>query len=451
MFATFFREQEMIWKLCANGFNDGFFGSMIGFGHQVIDAFFVADLQTGSIEIMGELARTRIHRRVQRFFNHRAKLLHSQMLFSVIIVNYKVAPWLQQCLLTVRWAAAQVACEVIVVDNASDDESKLLMAQFPEVKFVWLEENKGFGKACNIGARAATGEWLLFLNPDTLVQPGLLRTMADFVAAHPKTGAMGVRMVDGAGRFLPESKRGMPYPLAVFFRLSGLSRLFPHNSVINHYYQGQLDPSAVWRVDILSGACMAVRRTVFEKLGGFDEAFFMYGEDIDLSWRIQQAGWENVYLPEPAVLHFKGESAAGALASNRHFYEAMVIFSKKHFGDRLKTLVWLQVGLAKMATAWRINKKKRSTVKKVSTAWLLRGEADAMASLAKRLPAGIQLVSTEAAADRLVVCISQGMALETFIAMGAAERRPSCFYVMGADYVTGSDDRRCGGELFRLK
>ncbi|MFT4022395.1 MAG: glycosyltransferase family 2 protein, partial [Flavihumibacter sp.] len=205
------------------------------------------------------------------------------MLFSVIIVNYKVAPWLEQCLLSLRLAARQQACEVIVVDNASNDESVALPALFPEVRFIWLDENKGFGEACNAGAREARGEWLLFLNPDTLVVPALLRGMAGFIATHPQTGAVGVRMVDGRGRFLPESKRGMPYPFAVFFRMSGLSRLFPRNRLINHYYQGQLDPHKTWPVDVLAGACMAVRRTVFEKLGGFDEAFFMYGEDIDLS------------------------------------------------------------------------------------------------------------------------------------------------------------------------
>ncbi len=373
------------------------------------------------------------------------------MLFSVIIVNYNVAPWLEQCLLTLRLAAGAQRCEVIVVDNASHDESRLLEARFPEARFLWLAENGGFAKACNAGARMASGDWLLFLNPDTLVTPALLSGIAAAVAQRPRTGAVGLRMVDGRGLFLPESKRGMPYPFAVFFRLTGLSKLFPRNSVINHYYLGHLDPQQPWPVDILAGACMAVRQQVFETLGGFDEQFFMYGEDIDLSWRIRQSGWENLYLPQPAIVHFKGESAAGDLQSNRHFYEAMVIFSKKHFGDRLKTLQWLQQQAAKLAGGWRLHRRSRQQPAAASRHWWLSGEADAIAALEKRLPACITAVKTAATADRRVVCIAQGAALEAFIAEDGKEKLPTCFYMMGANYVTGSDDRRRGGEQFRLK
>lgn len=373
------------------------------------------------------------------------------MLFSVIIVNYNVAPWLEQCLLSLRLAAGTLPCEVIVVDNASRDESRLLETRFPEVRFEWLPENRGFAKACNAGARMASGDWLLFLNPDTLVTPALLSGIAAAVAQRPQTGAVGLRMVDGRGLFLPESKRGMPYPFAVFFRLTGLSKLFPRNSVINHYYLGQLDPKRIWSVDILAGACMSVRRPVFEALGGFDEQFFMYGEDIDLSWRVRQSGWENLYLPQPAIVHFKGESAAGDLQSNRHFYEAMVIFSKKHFGDRLKTLQWLQRRAAKLAGAWRLHRRSRQQPATVSRHWWLTGEAEAIISLGKRLPEGITMVETAAMADRRVVCIAHGAALEAFIAEDGKEKLPTCFFIMGANYVTGSDDRRRGGEQFRLK
>ncbi len=228
----------------------------------------------------------------------------------------------------------EIEGEVIVVDNDSRDNSlEYLEPKFPGVHFISNRENLGFAKACNQGMKRAKGEQVLFLNPDTILPEDCLKKCLDFMRSHPDAGALGIKMLDGSGYFLPESKRAFPSPWTSLFKLFGLSRLFPRSKIFSRYHLGHLDKNTNNKVDVLAGAFMLVRKQALEKTGGFDERFFMYGEDVDLSYRIEEAGYANYYFAESSILHFKGESTRkGSLNYVRMFYKAMSIFVKKHYG-----------------------------------------------------------------------------------------------------------------------
>ncbi len=255
---------------------------------------------------------------------------------SVIIVNYNVEYFLEQCLYSVRRAAEEVSCQIIVVDNNSVDGSVAMMREkFPEVQLISNKENTGFSRANNQGIKLATGRYVLLLNPDTLVEEDTLARVVAFMDSHPDAGGLGVKMIDGKGRFLPESKRGLPKPAVAFYKIFGLSALFPKSKIFGRYHLGYLDNDEVHEVDVLSGAFMLMRKSALDKTGLLDEAFFMYGEDIDLSYRITQAGFKNYYFPETRIIHYKGESTKKSSVNYVFvFYRAMVIFAEKHFTKR---------------------------------------------------------------------------------------------------------------------
>lgn len=255
-------------------------------------------------------------------------------MLSVIIVNYNVKYFLEQCLHSVRAAATSLPVEVIVVDNNSSDGSQeYITNRFPHVQWIASERNSGFAKACNKGLSVAAGDYILFLNPDTIVAENSLHTAVRFLATHPSAGAVGVRMLDGNGRFLKESKRSFPSPLTSFYKLAGLARLFPRSKTFGRYHLGHLPENENHPVPVLAGAFMLLPRKVLDEVGSFDEAFFMYGEDVDLSYRIQKAGYQNWYLADAPIIHFKGESTRrGSLNYVRLFYKAMSQFVRKHYG-----------------------------------------------------------------------------------------------------------------------
>ncbi len=224
--------------------------------------------------------------------------------------------------------------EVIVVDNHSTDDSlAYLRPKFPTVKFIENETNSGFGKACNRGLREASGDYILFLNPDTIVAEDSFSICIDFFQTHPDCGAVGVKMIDGSGTFLKESKRAFPSPLTSLFKLSGLAHLFTKSRLFSRYHLGYLNKEEDHEVDVLAGAYLMTTKEVLYKVGSFDEAFFMYGEDVDLSYRIQKAGYKNYYVAQTSIIHFKGESTKrGSLNYVMMFYQAMSIFVQKHYG-----------------------------------------------------------------------------------------------------------------------
>jgi GT2 family glycosyltransferase len=256
----------------------------------------------------------------------------SDILISVVIVNYKVPESLRQALLSLREADLYPQTEVIIVDNASHDGSKDMAArEFPEVKWIQLKTNIGFGKACNVGARNAGGDYLLVLNPDTIIARTTLSLAYDFLRNHPEVGVVGPKLLNPDGTLQPGCRRGFPTPQAALYRLSGLSRLFPKSKRFGHYNLTYLDPDVSYEVDAVSGSFMFLPRRLFESIGGFDEQFFMYGEDLDLCRRIKEKGYKVWYNPEMRVIHLKGKSSAKRLLRSRiAFYQAMVLFSKKY-------------------------------------------------------------------------------------------------------------------------
>ncbi|MDE3145647.1 MAG: glycosyltransferase family 2 protein [Bacteroidota bacterium] len=263
------------------------------------------------------------------------------MVLSVIIVNYNVKHFLEQCLCSVQKGISGIDAEIIVIDNNSQDGSvEYLQLLFPSVIFLTNEKNLGFGKANNIALQQAKGKFILFLNPDTIVAEDCFTHCITFLENTENAGAAGVRMIDGSGNFLPESKRSFPSPLSSFYKLIGLASLFPSSKIFNRYALGNLDQHQMQEIDVLAGAFMMIKKEVLEKVKGFDESFFMYGEDIDLSYRIQQAGYSIYYLGETTIIHFKGESVKKQNINYvRMFYNAMNVFVGKHY-NRIASFIF---------------------------------------------------------------------------------------------------------------
>lgn len=255
------------------------------------------------------------------------------MKLSVVIVNYNVKHFLEQCLHSVYKAAAGIETEIFVVDNNSvDGSAQLIREKFPNLHFIENKENLGFSKANNQAIRMAKGKYILLLNPDTVLEEDTLKKVTDFMDSHPDAGGLGVKMIDGKGNFLPESKRGLPTPQVAFYKMFGISKLFPKSKTFGKYHLSYLSENEIHEVDVLAGAFMLLRKETLDKIGLLDETFFMYGEDIDLSYRITLGGYKNYYFPETTIIHYKGESTKkGSLNYVKVFYNAMAIFARKHF------------------------------------------------------------------------------------------------------------------------
>jgi GT2 family glycosyltransferase len=252
---------------------------------------------------------------------------------SVIIVNFNVKYFLEQCLYSVEKAIQNIKAEIIVIDNNSTDGSKEFFSnKFANVQFIWNEKNDGFSEANNKALQFARGEYILFLNPDTIIPEDCFEKCLSFFETKKNIGAMGLRMIDGTGNFLKESKRGFPSLFPSLFKLCGLAAIFPDSKIFARYYLGNLSEDENHAVDVLAGAFMMVKKNVLNETGSFDNDFFMYGEDIDLSYRIEKAGYKNYYFSESTIIHFKGESTKKeSIQHVRLFYGAMNLFVRKHY------------------------------------------------------------------------------------------------------------------------
>ena len=278
------------------------------------------------------------------------------MRLSVIIVSYNVRHFLDLCLHSVFRAAGSLGggVEVIVVDNASADDSVAWVREhFPEVKMIANTGNTGFSKGNNQGVEMATGEYILILNPDTVMPEDFFQKTLAYMDAHPQAGALGPRLIDGKGSFAPDSKKGFPTFAVALFKTTGLNRFFPKSKFFNGYYAPQVGEWETAPVEVLSGCCMLLRRQVIDAVGGaFDERFFMYCEDVDLSYRIQEGGWQNIYFPPATLIHYKGESTRKATLSYiRIFNEALAAFVRKHYskGSARLFIFLLHLGIAARA------------------------------------------------------------------------------------------------------
>ncbi len=286
------------------------------------------------------------------------------MTLSVVIVNYNVKYYLEQCLESVRRASEGLQVEVIVVDNLSTDGSiAYLKERFPEVTFVENKENVGFSRANNQAIRMSTGKYVLLLNPDTIVAEHTLCDFVRFMDEHPEAGGAGAYMLRTDGTFALESRRGLPTPFVAFCKMSGLASFFPKSRVLGRYYMRYLDENEVNEIEIISGAYMFLRRETLDKVGLLDEDFFMYGEDIDLSYRILKGGYKNYFLPT-RMLHYKGESTEKSSYRYTYtFYQAMRLFFRKHYAHYsflvslpINVAIWARSFLAYVGNQFRHRK-----------------------------------------------------------------------------------------------
>ena len=288
-------------------------------------------------------------------------------MLSVIIVNYNVKFYLEQCLESVRRASKGLQVETFVVDNLSTDGSvAYLRERFPEVTFIENRENVGFARANNQAIRQSKGRYVLLLNPDTFVGEDTLARMVEFMEAHPEAGGAGAYMLNADGTFAPESRRGLPTPFVAFCKMSGLTKLFPKSRLLGRYYMGYLDANEVNEIEAISGACMMLRREALDKVGLLDEDFFMYGEDIDLSYRVLKGGYKNYFIPT-RMLHYKGESTAkNSYRYAYTFYQAMRLFFRKHYGHYsfiislpINAATWASTFMAYISNRLRYRKKPK--------------------------------------------------------------------------------------------
>lgn len=254
------------------------------------------------------------------------------MKLSVIIVSYNVKYYLEQCLSSLMRAIEGMEAEVYMVDNHSKDGSvEYLSERFPSVHVIDSLHNLGFARANNLAIRKSSGEYVLLLNPDTVVGEHTIQEAVGFMDSHDDTGALGVRMLETTGVSAMESRRGLPSPMVAFYKMTGLCARFPKHRRLGHYYMGGLPWDKPARIEVVSGAFCLLRRVALDKVGLLDEDFFMYGEDIDLSYRVLKGGYHNYYLPS-TILHYKGESTQKSSFRYVHvFYEAMLIFFRKHY------------------------------------------------------------------------------------------------------------------------
>jgi GT2 family glycosyltransferase len=376
---------------------------------------------------------------------------------SVIIVNYRVPYFLEICLHSVRRALEGLDAEVIVVDNDSGDGGvDWLRPLFPEVNWIVNPENTGFARANNRALGEATGDHILFLNPDTIVPEDFARQCLGFMgsinrmagsgdSAIQPPGGLGVRMVDGSGQFLRESRRGFPSPWVAFCKLSGLTSLFPRSRRFAGYYLGHLPSDKPTPAPVLSGACFLVSRSALDKVGPFDETFFMYAEDIDLSYRLEKAGYTNYYFPDVTIIHFKGESTPKDFRYVRQFYKAMIQFRRKHFRmsglsqAAMEAGIWLRAAVGAVAV-----RAPRST--RARRVWLT-GDPFGIARLRSKMA-----VTDEQHADEIIYCVGGEFSFRSAIA--AVERKNAAlraaFFAAGCHAVVGSSRRDGKGEIWVL-
>jgi N-acetylglucosaminyl-diphospho-decaprenol L-rhamnosyltransferase len=381
------------------------------------------------------------------------------MILSVIIVNYQVPYFLELCLQSVGKALQGLDAEIIIVDNHSGDGSvDLLGPLFPEVKWIVNTENTGFARANNQALERAVGEYILFLNPDTIVPEDFARKCLAFIQSVPHPGGLGVRMIAGDGGFLKESRRGFPSPWVAFCKLSGLTTLFPRSRRFSQYYLGYLPPDHNHPAPVLSGACLWVSRAALDNAGPFDESFFMYAEDIDLSYRLEKAGYSNYYFAETTIVHFKGESTRKDIRHIRQFYKAMIQFRRKYFNAglsalsriSLETAIWLRAGLGAILTA--LTPPRHPS--KPGRTWLT-GDPEGIARLQAALKAsGTRTAAPdESSADEIIYCIGRKFSFKS--AIHALERKRSrqtaAFYAEGCHAVISSSHRDGRGEVWILQ
>ena len=302
------------------------------------------------------------------------------MQLSIVILNYNVRYFLELCVLSVESALQNIDSEIIVVDNNSSDEScEMMKSRFPNVKLIRNDQNVGFPKGNNIGVAQAKGDFICILNPDTVVAEDTFEKVLAFAKKQNNLGIIGVKLIDGTGNFLPESKRGIPTPWVAFTKITGLYKLFPKSNCFNKYYAQHLSANQTGKVEILVGAFMFLKKELYDEVGGFDEACFMYSDDIDLSYMVLQKGKTNYYFHETTVIHYKGESTIKDGTYMKRFQEAMEFFYRKHFKVSFLFSTFMKIGIVFFSVIKRI--QGRTKTKSVSENFLLLSASEALVKI----------------------------------------------------------------------
>ncbi|MBD0823839.1 glycosyltransferase family 2 protein [Aestuariibaculum marinum] len=365
------------------------------------------------------------------------------MNLSIVILNYNVRYFLELCLKSVQAAVTDIEAEIIVVDNDSEDDScKMVKELFPEVKLIENSENFGFSKGNNIGIAQAEGEYICILNPDTVVAEDTFLKLLKFADSKSDLGIVGCKLINGVGEFLPESKRNVPYVKVAFKKMLGNSEL---------YYANHIDENGIGKVKILVGAFMLMKKDVFLDVGGFDEDYFMYGEDIDLSYSVYKAGYTNYYFGETTVLHYKGESTLRDKHYVRRFYGAMQIFYQKHFKKNVLCdfTVWSAVKMA-----YLINRAPVKKIKQVNTYAFMSTQMNE--SLKAVLPKEVVLKNCLESIQDTTEIIFDGNSWKYKDIISAIEKKKNCksvtYKILPKDssFIIGSDNAICRGEIISL-
>jgi len=362
------------------------------------------------------------------------------MQLSVIILNYNVRYFLELCLKSVQAATVNLDAEIIVVDNNSQDESCVMVKRlFPRVILIENKENLGFSKGNNIAVAQAKGEYICILNPDTVVAEDTFIQLLNFSTKQNNLGIVGCKLIDGTGRFLPESKRNIPTPLVSLQKIFGYTKT---------YYANRLDENEIGKADIFVGAFMLIKRSVFNRVDGFDEDYFMYGDDIDLSYKMLKAGFDNYYFGETIVIHYKGESTLKDEVYAKRFYGAMQIFYKKHFKRYIifDTMVWLGI---KFASLFR----SKSTIlkNKIDNYVLVSNQIDAQLKTA--VSKDIELVSHIKPTKKNIEIIfdTNALSYKEIIAQlsNYNEYEMATYKILSKDsnYIIGSNGSKTRGEV----
>jgi GT2 family glycosyltransferase len=391
------------------------------------------------------------------------------MQLSVIILNYNVRYFLELCVLSVESALENIDSEIIVIDNNSSDNScEMMQTRFPNVKLIQNNQNVGFPKGNNIGVDEASGEYICILNPDTVVAEDTFEKVLAFAKKQSDLGIIGVKLIDGTGNFLPESKRGIPTPWVAFTKITGLYKLFPKSNRCNKYYAQHLDENQTGKVAILVGAFMFLKRELYNEVGGFDEDCFMYSDDIDLSYMVLQKGKSNYYFHETTVIHYKGESTIKDGTYMKRFQEAMEFFYGKHFKASFlfsaPMAIGVKIGIVFFSLIKRI--QGRTKIKSIPKNYLLLSSS---VTLAKIIALAVQKKvdfldwKTEKKVNLSLISIRNGVQIildNEFVSFKECiniheshRNKGITFRIMpkNTNFIIGSDSSNDRGEVVKIK
>jgi GT2 family glycosyltransferase len=375
------------------------------------------------------------------------------MQLSVIILNYNVRYFLEQCVLSVQKALEGIDGEIIVIDNNSTDESCTLMKQqFPGIKLISNSENLGFPKGNNIGVEQAKGEYICILNPDTIVAEDTFSKILNPLNWNSNTGIIGCKLVDGAGNFLPESKRGIPTPWVSFTKIFGLYKI---SNLFGKYYAQHLSENQSGKVEILVGAFMVMRKDLYTEMGGFDENCFMYSDDIDLSYQALLKGKYNYYFHDTTVIHFKGESTVRDGTYMKRFQEAMNFFYRKHFKVSFFFSIFMNIGIVLFSLVKRFQGTKFEKIK--PDAYCLISDRDnkeeLLHQLEKKFGTKFNDVVDESVKTEFVIDLSSVSCKKAIAFMENNKGKNHTFKLISsnAQFIIGSNNSNDRGEVLVLE